>query len=112
MPYKPKKPCCYPGCPELTNERFCDKHRPQASREYNRYIRDEDSKKFYNSTAWRKLSALQLKREPLCAECLKAGRIQHAEIADHIKPIREGGARLDINNIQSLCRGCHNRKHG
>ncbi len=43
MPYKPKKPCAYPNCPELTHERFCEKHRPQAAREYNRYGRDEDS---------------------------------------------------------------------
>lgn len=111
MPYKPKKPCAYPSCPELTHERFCDKHRQQAAREYNRYTRDEDSKAFYNSTDWRKLSRRQLKREPLCAECLRAGRIQPAEIADHIRPIREGGARLDIENLQSLCRACHNKKH-
>jgi 5-methylcytosine-specific restriction protein A len=44
--------------------------------------------------------------------CLKEGRASMAEIADHIKPIKEGGARLDINNLQSLCRSCHNKKHG
>ena len=111
MPYKPKKPCAYPNCPELTHERFCDRHRQQAAREYNRYGRDEDSKRFYNSPAWRRVAALQLMREPLCADCLRAGRAQPAEIADHIQPIREGGARLDRENIQSLCRACHNRKH-
>jgi len=111
MPYKPKSPCCYPGCPALTNERFCDSHRQQAAQEYNRYGRDEDCKRFYNSKAWRRLAREQLRREPLCAECLKAERVQRAEIADHIQPIRNDGTRLDRENMQSLCRACHNRKH-
>lgn len=24
MPYKPKKPCAYPGCPQLTYDRYCE----------------------------------------------------------------------------------------
>ena len=112
MPYKPKRPCNYPGCPELTHEGYCKKHKPQAVREYNRYARSEDSKKFYNSTAWRRLAKAQLKREPLCSECMRNGRVCPAEIADHIKPIADGGARLDFDNLQSLCRACHNKKHG
>ena len=111
MPYKPKKPCNYPGCPELTDGAYCDRHRRQVSREYNTYSRDEDSKAFYASTEWRRLSKIQLRREPLCAACYAAGRITPAYIADHIIPIRDGGARLDISNLQSLCRACHNKKH-
>lgn len=111
MPRKPLKPCRWPGCPELVEGAYCDKHRKQMNNEYNQYLRDEDSKKFYNSTAWRKLARKQLIREPLCSICLKEGRASMAEIADHIKPITEGGERLDINNLQSLCRSCHNKKH-
>ena len=29
MPHIPKKPCRYPGCPELTNETFCEKHKKE-----------------------------------------------------------------------------------
>jgi ATP-binding cassette subfamily B protein len=29
MPRKPLKPCKHPGCPHLTNQKFCDKHRQQ-----------------------------------------------------------------------------------
>ena len=112
MPYKPKRPCSYPNCPELTDGRYCERHTPKVNSDYNRYTRDADSKSFYNSKAWRRLSREQLQREPLCAECYKAGRITPAEIADHIQPIKRGGARLDIANLQSLCKGCHNRKHG
>jgi 5-methylcytosine-specific restriction protein A len=111
MPYKPKQPCGYPGCAELSDGRYCERHRRRVNNEYNRYTRDEDSKKFYNSAAWAAASKRQLAREPLCAACLRAGRVRPAEIADHIIPIRDGGGRLDEANLQSLCRGCHNRKH-
>jgi 5-methylcytosine-specific restriction protein A len=111
MPHKPKRPCVFPGCPELSDGAYCEKHRRQVNREYNRYARNEDTNTFYHSTAWRRLSRLQLKREPLCAECLKGGRVTPAYIADHIQEIRHGGARLDMNNLQSLCKACHNRKH-
>lgn len=111
MPRKPKQPCAYPNCPELTDGRYCEKHRRQVNQDYNRYTRDEDSKAFYNGKDWRALSKRQLQREPLCAECLRAGRVKPAEIADHITPISEGGARYDDENLQSLCKRCHNRKH-
>ena len=26
MPYKPKRPCSYPGCPRLTSGRYCEEH--------------------------------------------------------------------------------------
>ena len=32
MPYKPRRPCSYPGCPRLTNERFCDEHKTKVSK--------------------------------------------------------------------------------
>ena len=112
MPMRAKRPCVYPGCPELSDGRYCNKHQRQANSDYNRYSRDDDSKLFYKSQAWRRLSALQLKREPLCAECLNAGRATPAAIAHHAVSIRDGGERLDIADLRSLCRGCHNRKHG
>ena len=111
MPKKPKQPCGYPGCPELSDGRYCEKHRQRVNADYNRYGRDEDSKRFYSSAAWRRLSRMQLMRSPLCVVCMQAGRVTPAEIADHIVPIRNGGARLELANLQSVCRSCHNKKH-
>ena len=65
---------------------------------------------FYQSTPWRKLRALKLEQEPMCEECLKAGRLNPAQMVDHIVPINKGGASLDIENLQSLCNACHARK--
>jgi 5-methylcytosine-specific restriction protein A len=42
--------------------------------------------------------------------CAARGRITAAVLVDHIKPIRDGGAILDDDNLQSLCRACHDAK--
>lgn len=68
--------------------------------------------KFYQSTAWRKLRAVKLEQDPLCEECLKKGVQNPAQVADHILAINQGGEMLDINNLQSLCHVCHNKKSG
>lgn len=67
---------------------------------------------FYRSTAWRKLRVEQLRRQPLCERCLAQGRHTPAYVVDHIRPVNQGGAPLDLENLQSLCAACHNRKSG
>lgn len=39
MPRKPKRPCAYPGCPNLTDEQYCEQHRKYARQQYDRYER-------------------------------------------------------------------------
>lgn len=68
--------------------------------------------KFYHSKAWRDLRALKIEQSPLCEECQRKGITTLAQVVDHIKPINEGGAKLDMANLQSLCNPCHNRKSG
>jgi 5-methylcytosine-specific restriction enzyme A len=41
---------------------------------------------FYGLQSWRRRRAHQLRKQPLCEACLKAGRITAATIADHIEP--------------------------
>jgi 5-methylcytosine-specific restriction protein A len=117
MPKSPLKPCRHPGCPNLSEERYCEKHptertaaTKEADKDYNIYRRDKESQSFYDSDAWRKLRKQQLSRQPLCAMCLQEGRFNKAQVADHVIPIRQGGGRLDINNLQSLCWSCHSKK--
>lgn len=40
MPRKPKQPCAYPGCPKLSDGRYCEEHRKQEARRYETYSRD------------------------------------------------------------------------
>ncbi len=38
-----------------------------------------------------------------CRACGLPGRLE----CDHIQPLRRGGDPWDMDNLQSLCRGCH-----
>lgn len=57
---------------------------------------------------WQKVRRVQLGREPICRACKR----QMATCVDHIIPLSQGGERLDYQNLQSLCRGCHAAKTG
>lgn len=74
--------------------------------------RRADNQKFYNSTRWRKTRKIYLMQNPVCVQCQEAGRITAGAVVDHIKPINEGGAELDYDNLQTLCHRCHNIKSG
>jgi 5-methylcytosine-specific restriction enzyme A len=66
---------------------------------------------FYRSTPWRLLRARKLQISPYC-ECPDCtGKRVPADMCDHIVPIEQGGAPLDINNLQSMRNHpCHDRK--
>jgi 5-methylcytosine-specific restriction protein A len=111
LPYKPLSPCRYPGCPNLGDGAYCEKHRKQVNREYNANIRDKEAQAFYESPEWRKLRKLKLQQTPYCEECYRNGHMTAAQMCDHILPIREyPSRRLDITNLQSLCNSCHRAK--
>ncbi|GHU99172.1 HNH endonuclease [Clostridia bacterium] len=110
MPNKPLKPCRSPGCPNLSEEYYCERHRRAKAAEYNQFRRDPELQAFYNGSRWRAMAKRQLKRQPLCGRCLAEGRLSAARIADHIVSIKNGGARYDADNLQSLCVACHNKK--
>jgi 5-methylcytosine-specific restriction protein A len=48
-------------------------------------------------------------RNPLCVECERQGRVAPATQRDHIIPLAEGGSD-DDDNVQGLCRDCHDAK--
>ncbi len=110
MPRKPPTPCRYPNCPELTEGKYCDSHRKIVEKNYNMYERDKVSQKFYCSAEWKYARKMKLHRNPLCQECERNGLLTKATMVDHIKPIKQGGSALDMNNLQSLCWSCHSRK--
>ena len=117
MPWKPLRPCRHPGCPNLSEQAYCEIHRQKVkadvNRNYDRSKRDREMYNFYHSAAWIKLRSIKIKKNPLCEECYKHGHLKKASIVDHILPAREYPSnRLDIDNLQSLCAACHNKKHG
>ena len=110
MPRKPKRPCAYPGCPELVDGGYCEKHKKLVIEQYNKYGRDDFTKNFYKSPTWKIVRKRHLEQQPFCVECLKKGKTNKAVIVDHIVPIKDGGSRYDESNLQSLCWSCHSRK--
>lgn len=110
MPHRPKKPCAFPGCPRLTDGRYCDEHQRLADQESQRYTRSHGDADRYGRD-WRRISRAFLADHPFREICRKEGRIAEATIAHHILPVKEGGTD-DEQNLMALCRACHSRLHG
>ena len=107
MAQKPLRPCRHAGCPVLTRDGWCDKHRPKHQRRASAAWHG-----WYSLPIWTdRLRPEQLLREPFCRECAAAGRRTRATVADHVRPFRGDWARFtDPGNLQSLCKACHDRK--
>lgn len=105
MPWKPQRPCGHQGCPHLTNDYYCEAHRKEHAKAYNRFDRDPTTNAKYGK-AWRKIRARFMQANPLCAECKQLGRFIPATEVHHIKPLSEGGTH-DVENLMSLCHSCH-----
>jgi 5-methylcytosine-specific restriction protein A len=76
----------------------------------NLIVAKRTEQSFYDSRAWRKLRAWFIRQNPVCVECKGQGIATVVDVVDHITPIKEGGARLDASNLQSLCNMHHNQK--
>ena len=107
MPTKPKKPCGYPGCPQLTHGRYCDDHTKVMNTRYNKYERSYDSSERYGY-AWRKIRNRYIEAHPLCEECLKHDKLTPSKEVHHILPLEHGGTHEE-HNLMALCKSCHSR---
>lgn len=107
MPKRPKRPCSFPGCPKLTDERFCEKHQKQETQRYEKYDRDPAVRRRYGR-AWKRIRDRYIEAHPLCEQCLKAGKYTKAEEIHHILPLSRGGTH-DVKNLMSLCKSCHSK---
>lgn len=105
MPKRPKRPCSYPGCPELADINYCEKHE-----KLHLNNRASAKERGYDSR-WRKASKRFLKVNPLCKHCEAAGKLVKAEVVDHIIPHRGNKVLFwDESNWQPLCKQCHDKK--
>ena len=109
MPRRPKRPCSFPGCPNLTDGRFCEEHAKQEAKRYERYERDPASKRRYGR-AWKRIRDKYVQEHPFCELCYKKGLLVEAEQVHHIKPLSEGGSHAP-DNLMSLCDSCHGTIH-
>ncbi|EJR76684.1 hypothetical protein IK7_04757 [Bacillus cereus VD156] len=87
----------------------------QQRKFYDKYKRDKEAKKFYDSTAWRRCRELALIRDNYrCQECMKHDPLipVPADMVHHIKERNEyPELALTLDNLISLCNACHNKEH-
>ena len=100
MPYKSRRRCRHPDCPELVEAGvlYCPAHRPARRADTSYYDR-----------RWQKVRAAYLARHPLCVDCEKAGRLTPATDVHHIIKPGDGGDDSD-SNLMGLCRPCHSAR--
>lgn len=110
MALKPLRPCAHIGCPVLTRDGYCAKHKPKDK--YRRSVAAASWHGWYKLPIFRDdLRPNQLLREPYCRECALKGYRTLATDVDHITPHRGSWALfVDPDNLQSLCHSCHSRK--
>ena len=109
MPSKLPKPCAHPGCPALTAERYCERHRKQEAQRHDKERGTAAARGYYGR--WQRARAAYLAKHPLCAECERQNRLTPATVVDHKTPHRGDMALFwDSENWQALCKPCHDKK--
>ena len=107
MPRKPKRPCSYPGCPRLTDGRYCEEHARLEDKRCEKYNRDPAVRRRYGKS-WKRLCDRYMSAYLLCEECLKVGRMTSAEEVHHKLPLSQGGAHAEFN-LMILCKPRHSQ---
>lgn len=101
---KAMRVCSTPGCPELTADGRCDRHRTAADR-----ARGTSAQRGYNSKQWRAARRAVLRRNPVCVIC----HVQAATVADHHPVGRRDLVALGVTDpdapfrMRGLCGPCH-----
>lgn len=80
---------------------------------YDQTKRNQESKAFYKSAAWRKAREMALKRDNyLCQSCLSNKKIQRAEVVHHIQELVDyPELATTLDNLISWCNSCHTVHH-
>lgn len=101
------KECKHPHCHRLIKSgAYCDKHTQDTNSYYNRQRRRHKENRFYASAEWKGVRQQALKRD--CFVCAGCGGV--ADTVHHLVEVRvDWSKRLDIDNLQSVCRSCHNK---
>lgn len=78
-----------------------------------RWIEEDKIIRFYQSRQWRQVRAKRLALDNFeCQLCKVDGKYHKAETVHHIEHVKDRPTRaLDITNLVSLCKRCHNKEH-
>ncbi len=123
----PKVICRKIGCKKLVdkglNNGYCEDHKEfgEAKLKEDKRIRYADYDKrrdkklvsFYHGAKWKQLREYIItKHNYLCQDCLKFNRLTAAEEVHHIIEVKDDwDKRYDEDNLISLCKSCHRKRH-
>ena len=105
MPTRPKRPCSYPGCPNLTDGQYCEQHRKEARQKYDKYERSRMSTR---PTAERGNESVTATQRSTPARCVLRKQTHSVQEVHHILPISQ---LRTTEVIMSLCQSCHTKIH-
>lgn len=111
--------CKHRGCYELVDSGrgYCDAHineRGKQSREVNTTYNQQrpERHRFYHTKEWKQLRKKKVAKTPYCERCKAKGVYRPVEIVHHkIEIEQDWSKRLEIDNLESVCRSCHNEIH-
>lgn len=93
-------------------------YKPKKAKKKEKKLYEEERRKIYKSTRWRKLRALKIAEQPLCEMCLKEGKTTIAEDVHHIQSFMSTDDKVlrialayDYENLMSICKTHHQMIH-
>lgn len=100
------------GCSVVVEEEQAKRRQESIKRSNKKYNKTRDPKytRFYNSKEWRVLSMTYTQDKAF--RCEQCGQV--ASEVHHVVPIQTDDGwnrRLDYDNLELLCKSCHNDKH-
>lgn len=93
-------------------------YKPKKAKKKEKKLYEEERRKIYKSTRWRKLRALKIAEQPLCEMCLAEGKTTIAEDVHHIQSFMSTDDKVlrialayDYENLMSICKTHHQMIH-
>jgi 5-methylcytosine-specific restriction protein A len=105
MPYRAKQVCRAPGCGQLCDGSFCEKHAGSKGKAPGPH-----RPRLYDRRRWRdRLRKLVLARDPLCRIAVLCDGTALSTEVDHVIPLAAGGNN-SMDNLEGSCHACHSHK--
>jgi 5-methylcytosine-specific restriction protein A len=104
------KTCGHVGCPTLTKDGWCDKHRG----DYDRQRADDELRPLYKTARWLRFRKWFLRLNPFCQRVWNGEQCHNvATEVHHRRGLREHQEDLcDAAQCCALCRACHHKASG
>ena len=100
MPLEPKR-----HCPRNGHEAYFGRRCPNCEKERDKERGSSTSRGYDND--WKKIRSEFLKLNPLCIECG-----EKATDVDHKVSLKDGGDKLNFDNLRSFCHRHHSQRTG